>query len=182
MNPNRFIAITGASGGGKSTIVRELAARGHAVQPEIGRMIVREEMPDGALPWTRPVAFRDLLFHRSVAAYDHWAAECPGAPVFFDRTFIEAIAWSRSTGAPVPDVMEHAARTRRFAQPVFVCPPWPEIYRRDAERQHDFAAACADYEANTAAYAAAGYDLIEVPRATPAARAAFILRALPVPP
>ncbi|QPH53051.1 AAA family ATPase [Pontivivens ytuae] len=181
MDPNRFIAITGASGGGKSTILDALAARGHAVQPEIGRMIVREEMPDGALPWTRPVAFRDLLFHRSVAAYDSWAAERPGL-VFFDRTFIEAIAWSRSTGAPVPDEMQHAARTRRFAQSVFVCPPWPEIYRRDAERRHDFAAARADYEANVAAYAAAGYDLIEVPRATPAERAAFILRALPVPP
>ncbi len=130
MHPTRLIAITGASGGGKSTILSELAARGQAVQPEIGRMIVREEMPDGALPWTQPMAFRDLFFDRSVATYDRWAAERPTGPVFFDRTFIEAIAWSRSTGTPVPDEMEPAARTRRFAQPVFICPPWPEIYPR----------------------------------------------------
>jgi predicted ATPase len=38
---NRFVVISGCSGGGKSTLLAELGRRGHTV---IGRRIVIEEM------------------------------------------------------------------------------------------------------------------------------------------
>ena len=50
---NRFVVISGCSGGGKSTLLAELGRRGHTVIEEPGRRIVIEEMNNGgsALPW-----------------------------------------------------------------------------------------------------------------------------------
>lgn len=171
-----LIAITGASGSGKSTIIEALAARGLAVQPEIGRSLIAEQTARGgkATPSRDRVLFRNELFARSIAAYDR-RRESDAQRVFFDRTFIEALAYSTLIPTPVPQAMREAARERRFDIRVFVCPPWPDIFTRDAERQHDFAFARRDYEANVSAYRDLGYTLVEVPKAPVEERVAFIL-------
>jgi predicted ATPase len=55
----RFVLITGCSGGGKSTLLAELHARGHHVVEEPGRRIVKQELKAGgqALPWVDEIAF-----------------------------------------------------------------------------------------------------------------------------
>ncbi len=55
MNPDKLVVISGCSGGGKSTLLAELARRGHAVVEEPGRRIVAQELARGgpALPWGR---------------------------------------------------------------------------------------------------------------------------------
>jgi predicted ATPase len=167
--------ITGASGGGKSTLIAALAARGLATQPEIGREIVREQLACGgtALPWADRHAFCDLLLQRSLRAYDAWAGH-PG-PVFFDRSFAEALGYGHLIGQPSTAAVWAAARPRPFAQPVFVCSLWPEIFAPDAERRHDLAFAQADLAATLDAYRALGCRLVEVPRAPVEDRVAFVL-------
>lgn len=56
---NRFVVISGCSGGGKSTLLAELGRRGHDVVEEPGRRIVRQELESGgrALPWIDGPAF-----------------------------------------------------------------------------------------------------------------------------
>jgi predicted ATPase len=44
---DRFVVISGCSGGGKSTLLAELGRRGHTVIEEPGRRIVIEEMNGG---------------------------------------------------------------------------------------------------------------------------------------
>ncbi|WP_081963921.1 AAA family ATPase [Hoeflea sp. BAL378] len=168
--------ITGASGGGKSTLIAALAGAGFATVPEAGRQIVAEQMASGgtALPWRDQAAFMDLLFVRSIAAFDG-AEAAPGRPVFFDRSFIEAIAYGAVIGRPPPRSMQEAAGKRRFDGPVFVCPPWEEIFARDGERRHDFDFALRDHEANVAAYRASGYELMEIPRVSVEERVAFVI-------
>ena len=39
-----LIVVSGCSGGDKSTLIRELAKRGHDAQPEAGRQIVKEQL------------------------------------------------------------------------------------------------------------------------------------------
>lgn len=174
-------AITGAFGGGKSTLIAALAAKGHATVPEAGRQIVAEQLAakGTALPWVDRAAFARLLFERSISAFDRAPAE---TCVFFDRSFIEAIAYCAVIGMPVPKAWTEKAAARRFDGPVFVCPPWPEIFTQDNERRHDFDHACRDHAANIAAYAGAGYELIEIPRAPAADRAAFVLGKLGILP
>src|ERR1700761_1182253 len=84
------IVITGCSGGGKSTLLAELARRGFAVVEEPGRRIVKSELEKGgtALPWIDPIAF----LHRAIeVALEDWDASghLPG-PVFFDRGLVDA--------------------------------------------------------------------------------------------
>jgi predicted ATPase len=169
------IVITGASGGGKSTLVAALAARGLRTQPEIGRQIVRAQLDSGgtALPWADRVAFRDLLFAGAIAAYDQHAG-APG-PVFFDRSHVEALGYGALIGRPAGPEMWRMARARPLAPVVFVCPLWPEIFGSDAERRHDLAFAAADMEATLAAYRALGHALCEVPQRPVADRVAFVL-------
>jgi predicted ATPase len=167
--------ITGASGAGKSTLIAALAAAGYATVPEAGRQIVAEQVlaQGTALPWLDRVAFMQLLFERSVAAYDQ-TTSLADRTVFFDRSFIEAIAYSSLIGHPVPQEMLQTAEARRFGDPVFVCPPWREIFVTDDERRHDFEFAARDYQANVGAYRAAGYELVEIPRGSIQERVAFI--------
>lgn len=171
--------ITGASGAGKSTLIAALAAQGYPTVPETGRQIVAEQVArqGSALPWLDQAAFIDLLFARSIAAFDHTAGTAEGC-VFFDRSFLEAIAYGAVIARPAPETMLQAAHERRFANPVFVCPPWREIFAQDRERQHDFEFARTDYAANIETYAAAGYELVEVPRAAVSERVAFIQQRL----
>lgn len=171
--------ITGASGGGKSTLIAALAAEGYPTVPEVGRQIVTEQLAlkGTALPWLDQAAFMDLLFARSIAAFDQ-AGEAKEQTVFFDRSFLEAIAYGTLIGRAAPPAMLQAAAERRFEKTVFVCPPWREIFATDGERQHDFDFAIRDYEANVAAYSAADYALVEIPRASIQERVAFIKREL----
>tara|TARA_R110002126_G_scaffold290913_1_gene449460 strand:+ start:13600 stop:14136 length:537 start_codon:yes stop_codon:yes gene_type:complete len=171
-----MVAMTGASGAGKSSIANELLARGFAVQMEVGRQIVSEQIATSSTntPFQNAVGFRDLLFVRSVAAYDRWIQH--KAPVvFFDRTFIEALAFSHIIGEPISTSMLHEAQKRSFHPVAFVCSPWQEIYRKDNERSHDFEFAKRDYDANCKAYSNAGYELIEVPKLSIEERADFVL-------
>ena len=95
---NRFVVISGCSGGGKSTLLSELARRGHAVVEEPGRRDVAEEMRTGgsALPWVDAAAFARRAIE--IALADRASAPDAGSWVFFDRGLIDAAArrWRRS--------------------------------------------------------------------------------------
>lgn len=169
------VVLTGCSGGGKSTLLAALAARGHAVRPEAGRQIVREQMHLGgdALPWRDAARFVDLAASRTMHLFN---ATVPSArPVFFDRSLVDLVSFLDMKGIAVPLHLRRAIDLYRYAPDVFVVPPWPEIYVSDAERPKPFEEACREYEALVEGYRAAGYRLVEVPKAGVAERADFIL-------
>ena len=68
---DRYVILSGCSGGGKSTLLEELGARGHAIVPEPGRRIVRDEMASSgnALPWIDPEAFARRAIAISIAVW-----------------------------------------------------------------------------------------------------------------
>jgi len=172
---NRFVVISGCSGGGKSTLLAELRRRGHAVVEEPGRRIVREERAgDGAaLPWIDPAAFA----RRAVAMALEDRANAPANGwVLFDRGLIDAAAaLEHATGEAA---LERLGRAHLYHRRVFMTPPWPEIYVNDPERPHGFEAAVAEYERLLAAYAALDYAVVILPKAAVSVRADFVLEAL----
>ncbi|NMG41054.1 AAA family ATPase [Chelativorans sp. ZYF759] len=175
---DRFVTISGCSGGGKSTLVAELARRGHAVVAEPGRRIVREELAgDGtALPWIDGTAFARRAIAMALDDLEKAAAQ-PGL-VFFDRGLVDAAAaLEHLTGEPA---IEAAARRHQTHRQVFMAPPWPEIYLSDAERPHGFEAAVAEYERLLAAYAALEHELVILPKVPVAERADFVLERVKV--
>ncbi|WP_176085730.1 AAA family ATPase [Martelella sp. HB161492] len=170
---DRFILISGCSGGGKSSLVDALAARGFNTVSEPGRRIVAEEISgDGAnLPWKNPRGFALRLV--AVALSDYAAATRLEGPVFFDRGLVDAIsALSHATGQAADIARAH----RHFChRQVFMAPPWPEIYVQDAERRHGLSAAMDEYERLAAFYPQLGYDVVALPKTDIAARADFVL-------
>lgn len=174
----RFVVISGCSGGGKSTLLEALATRGFACVPEPGRRIVREERETGggALPWINPRAFAE----RAVAMACTDLAEAAKSPglTFFDRGLVDAaVALAHAGGPPY---METLGPVRAYAQTVFVAPPWPEIYARDAERKHGFAEAQAEYLRLIGACGQLGYVACPLPKAPVGDRVAYVLTELGV--
>ena len=163
---DRFVVITGCSGGGKSTLLAELARLGFTVVPEAGRRIVREQDWTGgdALPWTAPVRFAELAVSRCVESLIRVGGE-PG-PVFFDRSPVDQLAGLERLGLPVPATVAGAA------------PPWPEIFTTDPERRHGLEAALAEYGPLRAVYERLGYRLVDLPKVGVEARADFVMARL----
>ncbi len=173
---DRFIVLSGCSGGGKSTLLEELRRRGHATVEEPGRRIVQEELASGgtALPWLDLAAFARRAIAMALA--DREAMRDQTGLVFFDRGWIDAAsALEAQTGEPV---VARLAAQHRYNQRVFLTPPWPEIYVGDPERRHGFEAALAEYERLERIYPALGYEMVILPKVPVAERANFVLARL----
>lgn len=171
---NRFIIISGCSGGGKSTLLAELRRRGYAVLEEPGRRIVKEQTSRGgtALPWLDMEAF--LRRAIDLALNDYVNAPRDSAQwVFFDRGLIDAAsALQALTGEPTLDTL---GRQHRYHPRIFLAPPWPEIYVQDAERRHDETIALQEFEQLQRTYPALGYMVSLLPKVGVAQRADFVL-------
>jgi predicted ATPase len=172
----RFVVISGCSGGGKSTLLAELGKRGHPIVEEPGRRIVKQELQEGgtALPWKDEQAFSRRAI--AMALQDRAAAAALNGWVFFDRSLVDAAAFLQHlTKEPI---LTSIAQSHRYHQTVFLTPPWPEIYVNDPERRHDMEAAEAEYTRLLVAYPMLGYKVSILPKVSVAERADMIERAL----
>lgn len=173
---NRFVVISGCSGGGKSSLLSELRRRGHSVVDEPGRRIVQEERQTGglALPWIDLAAFACRAVDTAIA--DLEAARMKSGWVFFDRGAVDAAcALEHVTGNPV---LERLGSLYRYHPTVFLAPPWPQIYVVEPERRHGFDAAVAEFERLERAYPMLGYRVVVLPKQSVGERADFVLARL----
>ncbi len=173
MNCDRFVILSGCSGGGKSTLLAELARRGFATVEEPGRRIVREERAGSgaALPWRDMRAF--LVRAVAMAIEDRkMAARLPGW-VFFDRGLIDAASGLAALDGD--DSLTSLGEAHRYFGAVFLVPPWPEIYATDSERRHGLAEALPEYERLRRDYPRLGYQVVGLPKADVGARADVVL-------
>ena len=171
----RFHVLTGGPGSGKSTLIAALRQAGYAGADEAGRAIIRDQAAIGgcALPWRDPRLFAELMLCWDMRSYR--IAERQAGHVFFDRGVPDVTGYLRLTGLAVPAHMTKAAAAFRYNRCVFVAPPWPAIFRHDAERKQTLDEAERTYEALTAAYGDFGYELVELPRSTVQDRVRFVL-------
>jgi predicted ATPase len=162
------VVITGAMGSGKSTLLAELRRRGFAVVPEPARIVLAEQRAAGGdgVPDRSPQRFCDLMLERMKRDYD----EHPRA--FYDRGIPDLIGYARLFGLEPPRVMGH-----RYDDRVFVLPAWREIYATDDERTMTFEMAETFGEDVRRIYESLGYEIVDVPKNTPEARARFIVGA-----
>lgn len=167
------VIISGCSGGGKSTLLEALAHRGFATLPEPGRRVIAEETAAGgtALPWTNLRGF--LLRARDLALEDRAAAQSLPGPVFCDRGLIDALAALDALDGTTEAI--GLARRHPYHPTVFLTPPWPEIYVRDADRRHGLEAAVAEYDRLRRLYPALGYDVTILPKVPVAERVTVVL-------
>lgn len=174
----RYVVLSGCSGGGKSSLLAELQRRGHGVIDEPGRRIVKAELQGGgrALPWIDVAEFSRRAVDVSISDHDG-AGALPGR-IFFDRGLVDAAAALEH--ATNESVLDRLGWAHRYNETVFLTPPWPEIYVRDPERRHGLEDAVAEYERLLLAYPRLGYRVVILPKVSVRARADFILAELSI--
>jgi predicted ATPase len=176
MDSDRFVVISGCSGGGKSMLLSELGRRGYGTVEEPGRRIVREEMlgEGSALPWADATAFARRTIVLALA--DRAVAKDAAGWVFFNRGLIDAAAaLQHITGEPA---LATFGQAHRYHRRVLLTPPWPEIYVADPERRHGLDAAIAEHRRLLDLYPSLGYEVTILPKIGVAERADFVLRGL----
>lgn len=176
MSAPRRVVVTGGPGSGKSTLLDRLGAAGWARSEEAGRGVIRDQLAVGGrgLPWFDPALFAELMLCWELR--EHRAAR--DGLTFYDRGLPDIAGFLRVESLPVPAHVHAAARDLRYSGPVFLAPPWPAIYRTDAERRQSPDLARRTCEVLAETYADYGYELVELPLAPVAERARFVLDVL----
>jgi predicted ATPase len=169
-----FFIITGGPGSGKTSVIKKLKEGGICCVEEAGRKIIQVQTLLGgpALPWKSPQLYSELQFHQDVANYLEGQ---DGRLTIFDRGIADTIGYLTLNALPVPPYMRAAVADLRYNDRVFITPPWPSIYNSDAERRQDYAESVRTHDAMVVIYREAGYQMVPVPQASIADRAAFII-------
>lgn len=169
----RFI-ITGGPCSGKTSLIEQLAIKGHSTFSEAARKVIQQELRKNsdALPWENNIAFSELVIHQQKK--DHQNAEVDLN--FYDRGIPDVLGYllyykQRNL---IPLFME---KTQQFnyEKKVFILPPWEKIYAKDLERKEPFEEAQKIHKALSLTYTKLNYNLIEVPCASYQERINFIL-------
>lgn len=172
-----FYVITGGPGSGKTTVLAELAQRGRSCIPEDARAVIQEQIVSGgnAVPWLEASRFADLLMERSIATYRAQAAKNLQVSVYFDRGVGDAFTCADLVGHTLSTYLREQANACRYRNPVFLAPYWPAIYTTDTERRQTIEEAERTEHAIVHTYTELRYEIVRLPRVSPAERADFIL-------
>lgn len=175
MEPRPWYVITGGPCAGKTTLVRELASRGHAVVDESARAYIEAELARGrtlADIRSDEVAFQHALIPMKVRA----EAEAPtDRPVFFDRGMHDSIVYLAQAGVTEDAMLADAVRNSSYVTAFL-----PDLlpFEMDDARTEDADSARALHDALKRVYETAGIPVIVVPVASVEERADFVLASI----
>ncbi len=169
-----FFIISGCSGAGKSSLMKEIASRGFRTINEPGRQVVKEQnhIEGDALPGKDWRKFIEFTISRTMYQYNSLLEE--KEIIFFDRAIVDQISWDHLK-IEVPLYLMNAARKYRFNEKVFFTPPWKEIYKTDNERKHSYEDSLVGYDSIIKSYETSGYKLIHIPKVSVSERADFVI-------
>jgi len=172
-----FHILTGAPGGGKTTLLQELRQRGYRTVDEPARAIIAQQRAiDGCgVSEKDPRLFTELMLSRMLFDYD--AATQVSGPVIFDRGLADLVGYARLFGIDDTSAL-NAARRYSFYTTVYVAPDWAEIYETDDERKMTFEQASAFGKIIRQVYTELSYNLVDLPLASPPTRADWIVSGL----
>jgi predicted ATPase len=179
-NQNLYV-LTGGPGSGKTTTLLALEQLGFSYVPEIARQIIQEQLRDrgDALPWANRERYTHLMLQSSIQSYRQHARI--KHITFADRGLPDTLAYARLIRLPGQRTIRDTCERFRYADSVFIAPPWQAIYEVDTERKQDFEEAQRTYRELVSTYKECNYDLIDLPKVSPKERALFILEQISTP-
>lgn len=163
--------ITGGLGVGKTSIISLLKETMVTVGEPARKLIAehRAVTVDSTLE-EDPELFVARLIVKSIEDYQSASTE---AITVFDRGLPDCVAYAAIYGIDTGPAMA-AAIANRYEDPVFVAPPWREIFVNDEMRKATFAQAESFFSEVVTVYYALGYELIELPKVSVEERAALV--------
>ncbi len=170
------IVITGGPGTGKSTVIIELEKQNYTCMHEISREVTLMAKKSGIeqLFLKDPLLFSKLLLEGRVQQFKK-AKNIETDLVFFDRGIADVSAYMNYLGVSYPPIFKEESENNRYNNPIFLMPPWKEIYITDNERYESYEQSLAIHNHLELAYKNLGYNIVEVPIGNVKERAKFIL-------
>src|SRR4051794_15419066 len=90
MTKDNFYILSGGPGGGKTSLLEFLAAKGYTYIQETARQMIRERLLNGLSPRPDPGSFAQELFFKD---YNNYISNVNNStPLFFDRSFVDSAA------------------------------------------------------------------------------------------
>ena len=173
MTRHNFYIITGGPGGGKTSILENLALRGYNYIPETARQIIKGRLSKGFSPRPDPMVFAQQIFDQDWKNY--LSNSNLSSLLFFDRSFMDSACMLFESNADSYYKIRDTHLVNRYNRKVFITPPWKEIYRNDHERDQSFEQSIEVYEKLEKWYRKHGYEMVVLPKDTIETRAKFIL-------
>ncbi|MFT6717574.1 MAG: putative ATPase [Saprospiraceae bacterium] len=172
MIKGRYI-ITGAPSSGKTTVLNELSNH-NVIFDEAARKVIQEQLQlnSDKVPWLNNYEFSKLVVSQQIK--DH---ETPvNSAAFYDRGIPDVIAYLKhyNQNQHLQKFLNYA-NEYRYADKVFLMPPWEDIYQTDVERKENFKEAQSINDQLIETYLALNYEIIEVPFVNSKERVKFIL-------
>lgn len=168
--------VTGGPGGGKTTLLNALAARGYRVMPEAARRIIKGRLAAGRSPRPHAASFARAILDSDIEQYRSVTDQA--GPVFFDRGVPDALYMLDLASAITEGEVAELIQRFPYNDRVFLLPPWEAIYSTDTERDQTFEESVAVFEGMKRWYSRWEYDTVEVPCTGVEARVSFILEAI----
>lgn len=172
--PNqKRIVLTGGPGTGKTSLLEHLKQLGYSCQTEYSRTLIQEELAKGSdvLPWANLKAFSEKVLAGRIKQFEL----APKDVVYFDRGIPDILAYMHKDALPIPLEWETLARSYRYDDPVFIAPPWEEIYTTDSERKESFSDLIEIHSSLLEVYTGLGYSCVELPKVSVAERVDFVV-------
>ena len=116
------------------------------------------------------------MLERSIESFKAYASAAK--PMLADRGIPDTLSYAYLIDLSDKQVIREACEQYRYAPRVFFAPPWREIYHTDEERKQDYAEAVRTAEQIVKTYQECGYEIVELPKTSPEARAEVILQTL----
>lgn len=169
-----WCVLTGAPCSGKTTVINELARRGHGVVHETARAHIEANLARGlSLDHIRgdESAFEHLILEKKAGIEEKLEAE---KTVFFDRAVPDSIAYFRLAGLDPSKPIARSGRVRY--RKIFLLDRLP--VKEDSIRKEDERTAQAIETLLLECYRNLGYSIIRIPVLTASKRADLILQHL----
>ena len=174
MTEKQIYVITGGPGFGKTRLIEELRRSGYLCSDEFARELIEDQILSGgeSLPSGNARLFQQEVLKRRVEFFE----SVPGDSVAFaDRGIVDQLAFARHKGFGSPENLLRNAAKYRYAQTVFVTPPWKEIFINDRIRTETFDEAANIHQRIIETYEDLNYKIIELPLLPTNKRVEFIL-------
>lgn len=154
--------ITGGPGFGKTLLIETLLKSGYLCSGEFARNLIDEQLAcDGEiLPWKNVRLFQQEVLKKRI---DFFESVPDGQIAFADRGIPDQLAFAEYKGFSKPQILIEMAEKYRYANTVFVTPPWPEIYEHDLIRKESYDEAKNIDIQIRKTYSNLNYQIIELP-------------------
>jgi len=179
MTKHNFYIITGGPGGGKTSVLENLASKGYNYIPETARQIIKKRLSKGLAPRPDPGTFAQQIFDQDWKNFISNSGL--SSLLFFDRSFMDSACMLFDSDLNSYENIRDTYMANRYNNKVFITPPWKEIYRTDEERDQSFEQSIEVYQRLAKWYKGHDYDVVILPKDTIENRTKFILKLVSQP-